>query len=205
MDAEKAAQELKVIRELMQRPVRYSTMSGLSGILAGCAALAGVFADRIVSGLYAHQPYHAIRINVAVWAGVFVAAFAAAVVLTRIRERKQGMPFWSDLKKRFLLTILPPFVAGVGLTAVIVGRWWFGAGPNMWGLIPAIWMLFYGLALWQVGFFSPVDVRVLAAAFLLAGLVVAARFHTHPYWALGVTFGGFHIVYGIVVWLRHGG
>jgi len=203
MDAERAAEELKVIRRLMERPVRYSTMSGLSGILAGCAALAGVAADWYVS--HAYSPVRAVQINVAVWAGVFLAAFAAAVVLTRLRERKRGMPFWSDVKRRILWTILPPFVVCVGLTGAIVYRWWAGQGPNLWGLIPAIWMVTYGLALWQVGLFSPVEVRILAVAFLLAGLIAAAAFHAHPYWALGGTFGGFHLVYGLAVWLRHGG
>jgi hypothetical protein len=136
---------------------------------------------------------------------VFLLAFSAAVLLTRIRERRQGMPFWSQVKKRILLTILPPFVAGVGLTLAIVCRWWAKEGPNMWGLIPAVWMLFYGVALWQVGLSSPVEVRVLGAVFILAGLLAGAFFHACPYLALGATFGGFHIVYGIVVWIRHGG
>jgi hypothetical protein len=205
MDADKAARELQVIRELMQRPVRFSTMSGLSGILAGLAAMTGVLVDRVVSGRLAHDPVQAVKINMGVWAGVFLLAFTAAVLLTRIRERRQGMPFWSDIKKRILLTILPPFVAAVGLTLAIVCRWWLQAGPNMWGLIPAIWMLFYGVALWQVGLSSPVEVRLLGAAFILAGLVAGAFLHAFPYLALGATFGGFHIVYGIVVWIRHGG
>lgn len=205
MDAERAGEELKVIRRLMERPVRCSTMSGLSGILAGLAALGGVFADRAISGLYQAEPYAAVKINMGVWAGVFAAAFAATVVLTRLREARRGMPFWSAIKGRILLTILPPFVAGVGLTLAIAYRWWMQDGPNMWGLIPAVWMLFYGLALWQVGLFSPVEVRLLGAAFVLAGLLSAAWFQTSPYGALGVTFGGLHIVYGVAVWLRHGG
>ena len=49
---------------------------------------------------------------------------------------------------------------------------------------------------------------------LLAGLVAACCFQytipgltpgTAPYWTLGITFGGFHIVYGTIVWIRHGG
>ena len=205
MDADKAAAELKVIRRLMQRPVRYSTMSGLSGIFAGCAALAGVLADSLVTSRYASDPAKAVKINMGVWAGVFLAAFASAVILTRLREVKQGMPFWSDIKRRILLTILPPFVAGAGLALAIVYRASIGEGPDMWGLIPAVWMLFYGVALWQLGMFSPIEVRLLGVAFVLAGLAAAALLHACPYWTLGATFGGFHIVYGIAVCIRHGG
>ena len=72
-------------------------------------------------------------------------------------------------------------------------------------LIPAVWMLFYGVALWEVGQFSPIEVRLLGACFIAGGLVTAALCQWHPYWAMGVTFGGFHVVYGVVVWIRHGG
>jgi len=211
MDADKAAENLTIIRQLMERPIRYSTMSGLSGILAGCAALGGVAADAWVSD---NLPNDALWINMLVWAGVFITAFTSSAVLTYIRERKQGMPFWSPIKRRILMTILPPFVAGVGLTLAIMHRWQTGDGPNQWGLVPPIWMLFYGVALWQIGLFSAIELRAMGVAFILAGLITAYRYQytipglqpgSAPYWTLGITFGGFHIVYGIIVWIRHGG
>ncbi len=228
MDAEKAAAELKAIRQLMERPIRYSTQSGLSGIIAGLAALFGCLLDWRVSELYAADPLKATRINMCVWGGVFLVAFGGVTLLTRLREIRNQMPFWSSVKKRILLTILPPFVAGAGLTVAIGYRWYIGEGPNMWGLIPAIWMLFYGVACWQVGELSIREIRVMGAAFILAGLVTAAFFHydipglttplgganglylglaegSGPYVTLGTTFGGFHIIYGVIVWKRYGG
>ncbi|MFP4052803.1 MAG: hypothetical protein ACLFV7_02960 [Phycisphaerae bacterium] len=214
MDPSRATQELKVIRELMERPVRYTTQSGLAGILAGLIALMGLATDAWFSRHY--PPVKAVKANLAVWSAVFVAAFLAATVCTRLREKPRNMPFWSSAKKRILMTILPPFVAGVGLTLVIVYRWWCGAGPNMWGLIPPIWMTFYGVACWQVGEFSIVELRYLGVAFILSGVAVAMLPHAGPmgpdwlclempYWTLGITFGGYHIAYGLVVWARHGG
>ncbi len=212
MDADKAAENLTVIRQLMERPIRYSTMSGLSGILAGLAALGGVATDAWVCNN--NMPADAMWINMFVWGGVFMTAFTCSVVLTHIRERKQGMPFWSPVKRRILSTILPPFVCGIGLTFAIMHRWSTGDGPNQWGLVPPIWMTFYGVTLWQIGRFSATELRVMGLAFMLAGLITACRYQysipgltpgTAPYWTLGITFGGFHIVYGIIVWIRHGG
>jgi hypothetical protein len=208
MDTERAASELKIIRQLMERPIRYSTMSGLAGIWAGSMALVGVALDYAVSTCYGRDPYDkAMWINLLVWVGVLVAALAGVWTLTRRRERRQGMPAWSSIKTRILRTIAPPFVAGVGLTLVIVFRWHFGVGANHWDLIPTTWMLFYGLALWQAGEFSPREVRLLGAAFIVAGLVASAVpiLYVSPYLVLGVTFGGFHIAYGAVVWMRYGG
>jgi hypothetical protein len=202
MDQDQASRELAAIRQLMERPVRFSTASGLSGILAGLAALCGVAADSYVCRQFGAAS--ARWMNLLVWAGVFIVAFVAAVVLTRIREAQRGMAFWSPVKRRILRTILPPFIAGAGLTAVIVARWHLQM-DNQWGLIPAIWMLCYGLALWQVGEFSILEMRLLGLTFLLAGLVAAGLAQDCPYWAMGITFGGFHIMYGAIVWIRHGG
>lgn len=208
MDTERAAEELKVLRQLMERPIRFSTMSGLSGIWAGAMALVGLGLDVYVTGLYRDRPDVGLALSAAVWAGVFVAALAGVLLLTRRRERKQGMPAWSGVKARILKTILPPFVGGVGLTGIILLRWWLSGtqgGEAQFDLVPAIWMLFYGIALWQVGEFAPAEVRALGAAFVLAGLASAAFFQAWPYQALGATFGGFHLIYGIIVWIRYGG
>jgi hypothetical protein len=207
MDTDKAAAELKVIRQLMERPIRFSTMSGLSGVWAGAAAILGLALDLYVTDRYQGRLQTALWINAAVWAGVFVLAASGVWALTRRREKKQGMPAWSSVKTRLLLTILAPFACGAGLTAVLVLRC-VGQVPGslaQFNLVPAVWMLFYGAALWQLGEFSPREVRFLGAAFILAGLVSAGFLQDWPYCVLGATFGGFHLVYGAIVWARYGG
>jgi hypothetical protein len=203
MDDANALEELKVIRSLMERPVKYSTQSGLAGILAGLIALAGMFADMYVSDHF--EPVTAVTICFFIWGGVLVLSLLAVAGLTRLREIRQAMPLWSAVKARILLAILPPAVAGIGLTLAIIFRWYINEGPNEWGLILPIWMAFYGVACWQVGEFSVKELRWMGAAFILAALITAAFFQYSSYLAFGVTFGGFHIVYGIIVWLRYGG
>jgi len=216
MDATKATQELTVIRQLMERPIRFSTMSGLAAIQAGIWALLGVAADGWAWSRCTTYT-DALLCSMAVWGGVLGLSLVGVIALTRRRERQQTMPWWSPVKRRILLTILPPFVAAIGLTFAICLRamhgdsdpdilpWQFAGHLAQGQLIPAIWMLFYGVTLWQLGQFSPVDVRVLGAAFIAAGLATAALWQWQPYWAMAATFGGLHIVYGAVVWVRHGG
>ena len=217
MDANKATQELAVIRQMMARPIRFSAMSGMAAIWAGLMTIAGVGADYWVWAFWADHPDGAMIASMGVWCGVFAISLLGVVLLTWRRERREKMPFWSPVKKRILVTVLPPFVASMGLTAILalsfltavtptpvgslVGEWSIAQGM----LIPAIWMLFYGVTLWQLGQFSPVEVKVLGAAFILAGLATALLWQWEPYWAMGITFGGFHILYGLVVWARHGG
>lgn len=202
---EKAAEELKVIRQLMERPIRYSTMSGLSGIVAGSAALGGLAASYLAWTRLGWDA--AIIANGVVWSSVFLIALLGAMLLTWRRERRLGRPFWTPVKWRVLQTIWPPFVAGMGATVGIVLYVWDHPSSDLWMLIAPLWMLTYALALWQVGQFSVPEVRLLGLAFLAAGLItvlVPAAMGQMPL-AIGSTFGGLHIVYGIVIWLRYGG
>ena len=216
MDAQKAAEELKIIRQLMERPIRFSTMSGLAAIQAGLWAMAGLAGDWLAFRRCGDWKA-ALILGMAVWAAVFALAFAGVVILTRRREIAQGMPFWSPVKRRILSTILPPFIAAIGVTLAICARSLdvdvesykmsgeSAAAVTPGYLIPALWMLFYGVTLWQLGQFSPVEVKVLGAAISAAGLATAMLWQWQPYWTMGITFGGFHIIYGVVVWIRHGG
>ena len=217
MNPERAAQNLEVIRQLMERPVKISTQSGLGAILAGCATIAGAIFDSHISASLNRSDEDrqiAFWINIGVWAVVFVVSMAASLGLMRLREFRRHLPFWTPAKRRILSTIIWPFIAGVGLNAAIMYRWYHGIGPNQWGLIPPIWMITYGLACWGVGQYSINEIKVMGAAFILSGLATAAFFQSDfpgidrgmaPYLTLGITFGGFHIVYGTIVWARHGG
>jgi hypothetical protein len=201
MDTQKASQELTVIRQLMERPVRYSTMSGAAGVLAGAVALVGLWADNYV--WQSLPPHQAMPVEAAVWSVVFLVALGGAIALTRLRERKTGLPFWTYARRRVLRSIVPPFIAALGLTLAILARWHMGM-DNLWGMIPPVWMACYGLACCQVSEFSLGELRVLGAAFILSA-AAAVFLPDVPYATLGVTFGGYHIVYGAVVWIRHGG
>ena len=132
------------------------------------------------------------------------------------REIRQGMPFWSPIKRKILMILLPPFIAGAGLTSILVFRGLHGApyAAYQLGLIAPLWMLFYGVACWQIGELSISEIRVLGAAFVVFGLICAAVFQSSIfgmfrglayYLTLGVSFGGFHILYGLWVWRKYGG
>lgn len=220
MTPKQAAEHLRVIRELMERPIRNTTRSGVAGILAGLLALAGsaltwwllpqrdqwTAADDL--GLFTHPPDSTLLALGAVWLGVFVAAAAADILMTRRRARQRGETWWKREQVQTALAIAPGFVLAGFFTWLFAG--WAGGE-----LVPFGWMIGYAVALWTVGMFSITEVKVLGAAFLLAGCLGMAALladwagvsqcTAFPVAALAVTFGGFHLVYGAVVWARHGG
>ena len=98
MDQQKAAEELAIIRQLMECPVQLSTRSGAAGVFAGAVALVGLWADGAIwRSLPSRQ---ATLVEMLLWGGVFLAALAGTLVLTRRRERKLNLPFWTAARNR---------------------------------------------------------------------------------------------------------
>ena len=194
MTPEQAAEHLRVIRELMERPIRSTTRSGLSGVIAGVFALAGCAATWQMAGP-APEPTPAVGL---LWLGVFVSAVVADLLLTWYRARRTGQTYWRRSQRQTALAIAPGFLVGGLLTWLLLKA---GDHPS----VPFFWMIFYGMAVWSVGLFSVPEVKLLGAAFLAAGIVGLFFFQGWPLAAMAVTFGGLHLAYGIRVWTRYGG
>jgi hypothetical protein len=196
MTAQQAAEHLRVIRELMERPVRDTTRSGLAGILAGLLALAGCFATwTLWTDLPNGQPPLSVA---AVWLGVLVLASVGDILITWHRASRGGRTYWKRAQFQTALAIVPGFILA-GFFSYLFSGW------EAWSLIGFGWMVGYGMALWTVGMFSIVEIKVLGAAFLVAGWLGMFLLPDYPVVAMAVTFGGFHLAYGLVVLKRHGG
>jgi len=62
--------------------------------------------------------------QMALWGTVFLATLTAVMGLTRVRKHRGGLPGWSPVQRKILVTVLPPFIAAAGLTAILAWRWW---------------------------------------------------------------------------------
>ena len=198
MRPEQAAEHLRVIRELMERPLRQTTRSGASGLIAGVLALAGCGATWYIGRVELLPEASWIKTVGLVWMSVLVLAVAANLLLTWRRAQRHGLPLWGRSQNQTALAIAPGFVVGALIS-------WSLISAQQYHLVAFTWIIFYGMAVWSVGLFSPVEVKVLGAGFFLAGILGLFFFAAHPLAALAVTFGGLHLVYGVVVWARHGG
>lgn len=214
MTPEKAAEHLRIIRELMERPIRQTTRSGASAVIAGLLALAGSAATYLLIGpnlkwnivpspcfsmWHVLAAYiYAIKLVGVIWWGVLVLAAATDLVITWRRTRKLGQSYWRRAQWQTAQAIAPGFIVGGLLTVFLFNR----GGLEY---IPFTWMVFYGMAVWSAGLLGIIEVKLLGAAFMAAGLVGLVWFIDYPVAAMAVTFGGFHLIYGVVVWARHGG
>jgi hypothetical protein len=192
---EEASENLRVIRELMERSTRYSTFSGLSGVLAGAASIAGcLVTQHIESGTTDSTPSPLPFLLT--WAAVMLFAIGCDYLLTKRHAARVGKRILSRLGKQMAFAAVPGLASGALLTLLLLRH-------HLLGEIYGVWMLCYGIAVCAVGLFSQREVKYLGAAFLAAGALalLVPRFGLAT---MALSFGGFHIVYGIAMARKDG-
>ncbi len=197
---EEARENLRVIRQTMERSTKYSTLSGLSGVLIGLTAIVSVVVTSRVldSRFQTHQPVQSVYPQLGLlWLIELALAVGIEFACNKRRARHIGKRVASPLGAHILLAALPAFVAAVALTAFFALH---GMAAFVWG----IWMLTYGLAICAVGLFSVRPVSYLGAAFVVAGAVTLLLPASSQLFMMGLTFGGFHVVYGVLMGRKHG-
>lgn len=198
--AGEAEEHLRVIRQAMERSTRHSTFSGLSGIVVGLLALTGcllmpVVVDGVSDPLWRYLFF-------GLWTLVLGSALVADFLLTKRRAREVGKRIRSPYARHLIRAAAPGFLAALALTLFYVIH------PTLIGpYIYAFWMLCYAVSVLAVAQFSVREVSVLGWAFLAAGavtLMLPPALGVGPRAMMAVTFGGFHIVYGVWMGYKYG-
>jgi hypothetical protein len=210
---------LQDIKQMMERSSRFISLSGLSGVAAGCCALAGAwFAYGIIypdnhslsagheryKGDYVTDVDSGNSISLSEFMGnrlfqiaifTFIAAFVLAFLFTYLRSRKTHTPLWGNTARRLMINVSIPMVVG-GIYM------WKMVQEGIFGLIAPGCLIFYGLALVNASKYTLKEVRYLGYGQIILGLInlwfIGYGIH---FWALG--FGVLHIVYGIVMWWKY--
>ncbi len=198
---EQAAENLRVIRDMMERSTKHSTFSGLSGVLAGSYSIIGALLQWLwIPNAF---PLYPIRSFLILWSIVIACTIGTDFLLTKRKAARVGKTVRSRLGRQMILAAGPALFTGALLTLVF-------AQMQTFAPIYPLWMLSYGTAICAVGLFSQKEVSWLGWAFLTAGFVTLAlqvvtlRSETVGLAMTALSFGGFHIVYGIAVSRRDG-
>lgn len=191
-DAREAEENLRVIRDLMERSTKFSTFSGLSGICAGVASIVGCIATRAMGP----DPNTFPIPFLAIWSSVIIAAVGMDYLLMKRRAVRVGKRVLSRLGKQMVKAAVPGLGTGALITLYLQQH-------RLLGEVYAFWMLAYGIAVCATGLFSQREVSVLGAGFLIAG-AAALLMPTFGLPLMAITFGGFHIVYGVAMSRKEG-
>ena len=186
---DRAAEQIRYIRDVMARAGEFTAVPGWGGVAMGVSAIgAGAIAAR--------QPSEARWL--AVWTAEAVIAVAIGAVATIRKAGTATGALDTGPGRRFALAFAPPVIAGAVLTALLF-RLHAGAA------LPAVWLLMYGAGVVCGGAFSVRPVPLMGLAFMALGVVAAAAPQAWAEWCLVGGFGVLHIVFGLLIARRYGG
>jgi hypothetical protein len=187
---DRAMDNLRFIRETMERSTSFTAVSGVAGVIMGSVAVVAAFVawsmrDRPQAWLFT-------------WLVAAVLAGAAAFWAMARKAEASGMSLLTGPGRKFALFFSPPIFVGALLTAALVRM-------ELIGLLPGVWLLLYGTAVVSGGAFSVRIVPMMGIGFMLVG---ALALFAPSGWGdafMAVGFGVLHIVFGFVIWRKHGG
>lgn len=186
---DRAIDNLKFIRETMERSSVFTSVPGYGGIFMGVTAIAAAY-------IASTQPL--IRDWLTVWLVEAVLAFAVGFFAMWQKSKITKTSLFSVPAKKFALSFLPPILCAVFIT---LGLWRFGHFEVM---IP-VWILLYGAAVVCGGANSVKIVPIAGWCFIAIGAIAFFLPAGFGNLMMAASFGLLHIVFGAVVAKKYGG
>jgi len=185
----RAAENLRFIRETMERSASFTAVPGMGGMAMGATA--------VVAAWVASR-----QATTAAWLATWLVEAMAAVLIgtwtVNQKARAAGQPVLTGAGRKFALSLSPPLVAGALLTVVL-----YRVGHT--SLLPGVWLLLYGAGIVTAGAFSVRVVPVMGLCLMSTGALAlfSPSAWGNAYMAAG--FGGVQILFGVIIARRFGG
>jgi hypothetical protein len=185
----RAMDNLRFIRETMERAGSFTAVSGWGMVIVGVTAIAAAW---VASRQNSAEAW------LAVWWAEALFSLGIGGWTTARKARAARMPLLSGPGRKFALSLAPPLVAGALLTAFL-----YDAG--LAAALPGTWLLLFGTGVVTAGAFSARVVPVMGMCFMVLGTVAL---FTPAAWGdatMALGFGGLHLLFGAIIAWRYGG
>jgi len=186
---ERAMDNLKYIRETMERATAFTNISGWGQVGIGVTAF-------IASLISAQQ--HTFKPWLTIWIAEGVIALLIAGWSMDRKARAAKMPLLSGPGRKVAFSLSPPIFAGAIVTVVL-----YRAG--LVEAIPGVWLLLYGTGVITGGMFSVSVVPIMGLCFMTLGALAFLAPPGFANWFMAAGFGGLHVIFGVIIARRYGG
>jgi hypothetical protein len=203
MDADEAKNRMREIQRIMETATLYTLLPGAAAIFGGMFVFAGcgVSLWMLQSGDFSRIMELPSNQRVALcvmWVAIAIVAVAVNAQLTVRMARRRKISMYARPAQVATFALSPCVVVATVLSYqffVVAGH----SQPEGIRYIAPIWMMLYGTGVYTAGLFSVRPPRVLGMAFLAAGIVALFFFPEHGVFSLAVSFGLFHVLFGVYV------
>lgn len=187
--SDRAIDNLKFIRETMERSTHFTAVPGYGGMLMGVTALAAAYIANI-------QVY--LVDSLTVWLLEAALAFAIGLLAMWQKSKIAGQPLLSAPGKKFAMSFLPPLLAGF---VIVLGLWRYG---HYYVMAP-VCMITYGAAVVCGGAFSVRVVPIMGWCFMALGGIAFLLPTNYSNAMMAASFGLLHIIFGAIIARKYGG
>lgn len=196
---EKQLEDLKAIREMMEKSTKFLSLSGMSGVIAGITAIAGatfayffllenVDTDNTVES----KSFWILLADALI---VLFISIGAAFYLSMKKAKKNHQKMVKKVVLDTLYHLGLPLLAGGIFSLIFLIR-------GDIAMVASSTLIFYGLALINVSKFTYPEIHYLGITEIVLGLLAAIfLYHGLIFWTIG--FGLCHIIYGLVMHLKY--
>ena len=187
--SDRAMDNLRYIRETMERATPFTGISGRGEMAIGVTALAA-------SVIAARQP--SFKLWVYTWlAEGFISSLIAGWSMDR-KARATQTSLFSGSGRKALFSLAPSLIAG-GLLTLVLAR------VGQFNMIPGMWLLLYGTGVITGGMFSVRAVPAMGLCFMALGALALFSPAVWTNWFMAVGFGGLHLLFGAIIVRKYGG
>lgn len=191
--------DLKEIKDMMNRSSRFISLSGLSGIFAGISALVGAYvAYQTVFNNHDYLDFQRVILTgeslthlLLIAIGTLILAVGTGIYFTTRETKKRNQKIWDHQTRRLLINLSIPLITGGILCLMLLLKGYVG-------IVVPLTLIFYGLALVNASKYTLKEVRSLGLMEIVLGLI-GIQFIGFGllFWSVG--FGVLHIVYGLII------
>ncbi len=187
--------DLSYIRSTMERSTKLLTLSGISGVAAGCVALIGAFfAYEIVYEGFSITGDVLIDM-VILSLLVLILAIVLGVYFSLRKARRVGQKLFNGISLGIFKDGGIPLCVGGVFCLILIDN-------SYYNLLSAAMLIFYGIALIGFGARSYKDIRVLGACEIVLGFLAGfIPQYGLLFWVIG--FGVLHIIYGVFMYFKY--
>lgn len=206
MENSKYIDDLKDIKNLMNKSSKFISLSGWSGICIGIMALIAAFvAKNLINLEYYLYSKSTIELSevlevlkqklLVLFVITLVLSLCLGIIFTYNKSKRIGQKIWTEQTKILLINLALPLAIG-GLCCLVL----FLKGLLIY--IAPFTLIFYGLALINASKYTLNEIRSLGIIESILGIIgLYYAGYGLLLWAIG--FGVLHIIYGIVMKIKH--
>ncbi len=194
----KEAEDIKVIRQMMEKSSKFQSFNGISIVFAGFYAIIGaIFAYLFMKGVLGEE-YNTTQKMIILFVDALTVLFLSTCTVTFFcwkKARSNHESLFSSTTRRAAYSILLPLFAGGIFSLVFLFR-------EEVDVVCAATLIFYGLGLVNASKYTFPEVNHLGIIEVILGILTLFLTGYSLYlWAIG--FGICHIIFGFIMYYRY--